>query len=158
MVKYLGTCSPALRRYFHCHGRKHRASRYRRLLVFPEETEERKREQRKGGIKDDWETQRITRKIICKWEWRLNLLVWLRTLVRWLVTPAIILPKDGRLCEFCCDELAKKRGSDTIKGFKELGKPAGTAFVLYHLYCCPQPHTPNHRLCTKCVVTVKSNG
>lgn len=39
-MKYLGTCSPALRQYFHCHGRKRRASRYHRALVFPEETEE----------------------------------------------------------------------------------------------------------------------
>lgn len=44
---------------------------------------------------------------------------------------------------FCCDELGKRRGSDTIKGFRELGNPTGTIqlFVLYTsapahiLYC-----------------------
>lgn len=129
LVKYLGTCSPALRLCFHCRGRKRRASRYRKLLVFPEETEGR----RKGGKS----------KIICKWEWRLNLCVWLRTWVRWFVTPEIILPKDGKWCV-----LAKKRGSDTIKGFGELGTE--------HIFCPVPPillptvtHIPNHILSTR---------
>lgn len=61
----------------------------------------------------------------------LNLLVWLRRKVRWLVTPGIILPKDGSLTVLRCDELAKRCGSDTIKGFGELGNPAGTE----HSFC-----------------------
>lgn len=47
------------------------------------------------------------------------------------------MPKDGSLTALCCDELAKRRGSGAIKGFGELGNPAGTQ-------CSFCPPTPAH--------------
>lgn len=154
VLKYLGICSPALRRYFHCHGRRRHASRYHMLLVFPEETEEREGAVKVGNKR--WLTKALRtttthkKTNICKCKGRPNLLVWLRTLVRclslwWSQSAGIILPKDGRWHVFCCDELRKKRGSDTIKGFREVGNPTGTkhSFCPLHLYTCPHSHTPN---------------